>query len=93
MILLSYNVSMDNNNENKIKFLEEENNKLKLELEKYKNSHKPYYEKNKKHIMEKANERLQKIAKENPDKKKEYARTAYLNQKEKKKKKMENMNI
>ena len=57
MILLSYNISMDN--ENKIKFLEEENSKLKLELEKYKNSHKSYYEKNKKNIMEKANERLQ----------------------------------
>jgi|LakMenEpi03Aug12_release.lakeMendotaPanAssembly.Ray.scaffolds.fasta_scaffold1449459_2 hypothetical protein len=91
MILLSYNISMDN--ENKIKFLEEENSKLKLELEKYKNSHKSYYEKNKKNIMEKANERLQKIAKENPDKKKEYARNAYLKQKEKKKKNMENINI
>ena len=90
MILLSYNISMDN--ENKIKFLEEENSKLKLELEKYKNSHKSYYEKNKKNIMEKANERLQKIA-ENPDKKKEYARNAYLKQKEKKKKNMENINI
>jgi hypothetical protein len=71
--------------ETRIRELEEENAKLKAQLATYKSSHKPYYEKNKESIMEKANQRLKKLAEENPEKKKEYAHRAYLKQKEKKK--------
>jgi len=64
--------------------LRDENEKLKKQLENYNNSRKSYYEKNKEMVNEKAKERLKKLAEENPDKIKEYARRAYLKQKEKK---------
>ena len=65
--------------------LKEENEKMKKQLETYNNSRKNYYEKNKNIVNEKAKERLKKLAQENPDKIKEYAKKAYLKQKEKKK--------
>jgi len=58
--------------------LREENEKLKKQLENYNNSRKSYYEKNKDLVNQKAKERLKKIAQENPDKIKEYAKKAYL---------------
>jgi cell division septum initiation protein DivIVA len=84
------------------KVLIEENEKLKLEidelnekLKKYTNSqgHKKYYEKNKNIVMEKSKSYLQKLKEENPDKLKEYRKTAYLNRKNKKKEIAENKNI
>lgn len=73
-----------------IKSLREENETLKKQLENYNNSRKSYYEKNKDYVKEKAKEGLKKLAIENPDKLKEYRRKAYLKQKEKKKKEIEN---
>ena len=70
----------------------QENQKLKLKneelenkLQKYTNSdgHKRYYEKNKDIVKEKGKTYLQKLKEENPDKLKEYRRTAYLNRKAK----------
>jgi hypothetical protein len=84
------------------KFLIEENETLKLKiselnekLKKYTNSqgHKKYYEKNKNIVMEKSKSYLQKLKEENPDKLKEYRKTAYLNRKNKKKEIEENKNI
>lgn len=46
-----------------VKRLQLENNKLKSQLEKYNNSRKYYYEKNKEIINEKAKERLKKYQK------------------------------
>jgi len=71
----------------KIKILEEENEKLKKQLENFNNSRKSYYEKNKEIVKEKAKERLKKVSEENPEKIKEYAKRAYQKQKEKKKQK------
>ena len=68
-----------------IQLLKEENEKLKLQLEKYNNNKKSYYEKNKDIVKQKAKEGLKKLAEENPDKLKEYRRNAYLKRKEKKK--------
>ena len=74
--------------------LREENEKLKKQLENYKNSRKSYYEKNKDLVNEKAKQRLKKIAQENPDKIKEYSKKAYLNKKAKlEKEKLESQNI
>ena len=70
-----------------IAMLKEENAKLKSQLENYNNSRKSYYEKNKDVVNEKAKERLKKLAQENPDKIKEYAKRAYLKRKEKLKQK------
>jgi len=67
--------------------LKEENEKLKIKLEKYYNSRQSFYEKNKDYVKQKANERLKKLVEENPEKLKQYRRTAYLNQKEKRKQK------
>jgi hypothetical protein len=78
---------------NKLKICEEENTKLKEQLDKYKNLHKPYYEKNKEIVNEKAKERLKKIRKEDPDKLKEINRKAYLKRKEKMKELKNNENI
>ena len=50
----------------------------------YTKSRKDYYEKNKEAVKERAKESMKKLAEENPDKLKEYARRAYLKQKEKK---------
>ncbi len=74
------------NNEELIKenlLLREENEKLKQQLENYNNSRKSYYEKNKELVNQKAKERMKKMAQENPDKIKEYAKKAYLNKKSK----------
>jgi hypothetical protein len=73
------------NPDEKVELLEKENALLKLQLEKYKSLHKKYYEENKEAVIEKANQRLKKLSETNPDKLKEYARRAYLKQKEKKK--------
>ena len=67
----------------KIKILEEENEKLKKQLENYNNSRKSYYEKNKEYVKAQAKEALKKLAEENPEKLKEYRRKAYLKRKEK----------
>jgi len=55
--------------------------------EKYQHSSKSYYEKNKDYVNEKAKERLKKLAVKNSEKIKQYKKTAYLNQKEKRKQK------
>ena len=67
----------------RIKELEQENNILKEQLEKYSNPQKSYYERNKVIINQKAKDRMKKIAQENPDKLKEINRKAYLKRKEK----------
>ena len=64
--------------------LKDEVAKLKNELYKYSHAQKEYYEKNKVVLIKKSNERLKKLAEEDPDKLKEYRRNAYLKQKEKK---------
>lgn len=64
--------------------LEKELIETKEHLKKYTAPQKEYYEKNKELVNQKANERLKKIALENPDKIKEYRKKAYLKQKEKK---------
>jgi hypothetical protein len=64
--------------------LKEEIDRLKTLMQNYTTSRKNYYEKNKDIVKEKAKEGLKKIAEENPNKLKEYARRAYLKQKEKK---------
>ena len=70
----------------------EENEKLKQRIseleERLKNysnppAHKAFYEKNKEKIIKESGERLKKLAESNPDKIKEYRRTAYLKRKEK----------
>jgi hypothetical protein len=68
-----------------IQILKEENEKLRMQLEKYNKNKKSYYEKNKDIVKEKAKEGLKKLAQENPDKLKEYRRNAYLKRKEKNK--------
>ena len=78
---------------NKLKIYEDENVKLKEKLNKYKNIHKSYYEKNKEIVNKKAKERLKKIGKEDPDKLKEINRKAYLKRKEKIKELKNNENI
>jgi hypothetical protein len=57
-----------------IQMLREENEKIKKQLENYNNSRKSYYEKNKDYVNEKAKEGLKKLAEENPEKLKEYAK-------------------
>ena len=71
---------------NKNKLLEEENKELKEKLKKYTAParHKTYYENHKQELLAKNKE-----YKVSPEKKKEYARTAYLNKKEKLKKETE----
>jgi hypothetical protein len=70
----------------------EENERLKQRIseleEKLKNysnppAHKAFYEKNKEKIIKESSERLKKLAESNPEKIKEYRRTAYLKRKEK----------
>ena len=77
--------------EDKIKLLEEENTKLKKQLENYNNSRKTYYEKNKEYVKAQAKEGLKKLKEDNPDKLKEYRRSAYLKRKEKNKELKENI--
>ena len=71
----------------KIKILEEENTELKNKLKTYTapTRNKNYYEKHKEDIIQKSKEYKDNLA---PEKKKEYARRAYL----KKKEKMKNIN-
>ena len=75
-----------------LQILKQENEEMKnkiIELEerlkKYTNgdNHKRYYEKNKDKIMETGSNYLKKLKEENPEKLKEYRRTAYQNRKEK----------
>ena len=79
----------------KYKQLEEENKELKEKLKRYtapKRS-KNYYENHKEEVIKKVKEYREKTNyhyEVSPDKKKEYARTAYLNKKEKLKKQQEN---
>jgi hypothetical protein len=68
---------------NKLKIYEDENKKLKEQLEKYTHSQKEYYEKNKEIVIKKANENKKKIKETYPEKIKEYAKRAYLKRKEK----------
>ena len=72
--------------------LVEENNKLKIEINElkeqlkkytYGNNHKRYYEKNKEKVKEDGANYLKKLKEENPEKLKEYRRTAYENRKKK----------
>jgi len=58
---------------------------LEEHLKRYTNSdgHKRYYEKNKDKVKNNAGQYLKNMAETNPDKLKEYRRTAYLNRKEK----------
>jgi hypothetical protein len=74
----------------KIKALKAQNADLEQRLKKYTNgeNHKRYYEKNKERIKETGASYLQKLKVENPEKIKEYSHRAYLNQKEKKQKKL-----
>ena len=65
------------------KLLKDENLILKEKLDKYMSQHKNYYENNKEIVIEKAKNRLKKIAEEKPEKIKEYRRNAYLKRKEK----------
>ena len=76
----------------RIKELEDENAKLKDELQTTKEHlkkytapsyKKEYYEKNKEKVMENGANYLHKLKEENPDKLKEYRRRAYLKRKEK----------
>jgi hypothetical protein len=64
------------------KFLKTENEVIKDKLNKYNQCRKNYYEENKDIVNDKAKKRLKKIAEENPEKLKEYRRTAYLKRKE-----------
>ena len=82
------------NTEEYIKKLEEENEELKNKLKTYTAPlrSKTYYENHKEDIKKKVKEYKEKtnyIYEVSPEKKKEYARTAYLNKKEKLKKKKE----
>lgn len=74
----------------KIIDLKMQNLDLEQRLKKYTNgeNHKRYYEKNKEKIKETGASYLQKLKAENPEKIKEYSHRAYLNQKEKKLKKI-----
>jgi len=72
--------------------LVKENEKLKVEIIKlkeqlkkytYGNTHRRYYEKNKEKVKEGGANYLKKLKEENPEKLKEYRRTAYLNKKNK----------
>jgi hypothetical protein len=71
------------------KLLKAKNDELEEKLKKYTNSigHKKYYENNKEKVIKNAANYLQKLKEDNPDKIKEYAKKAYLKQKEKKKQK------
>ena len=70
----------------------EENKQLKVlveelqdKLKKYTNpvAHQVFYEKNKEKIIKESSERLKKLKETNPEKLKEYRRTAYLKRKDK----------
>lgn len=94
-----------NDPENKIKILEEENDKiknknqeleneiskLKEKLKLYTNDarHKKYYTKNSDKVKERATEYKKKLKETNPEKIKEWAHNAYINRKEKIKKQNE----
>jgi hypothetical protein len=68
---------------------------LKEQLKKYTygNTHKRYYEKNKERVKEGGANYLKKLKEENPEKLKEYRRTAYLKNKNKLKEVIPTSNI
>jgi hypothetical protein len=70
---------------NKVEELKKKNAELEERLKKYTNgdNHKRYYEKNKEKVKELGTNYIQKLKEENPEKLKEYRRTAYLNRKAK----------
>ena len=70
---------------NEVEELKKKNAELEERLKKYTNgdNHKRYYEKNKEKYKELGSNYLQKLKEENPEKLKEYRRTAYLNRKAK----------
>lgn len=85
--------SMSGNDDMLLEYYKDENlmltkriEELELKLKKYTNgeNHKRYYAKNKDKIKETGASYLQKLKKDNPEKIKEYSRTAYLNKKNKK---------
>jgi len=63
--------------------LQKINKELRQQLNSLAESKKKYYENNKDIVKENASQRLKKITEENPEKIKEYRRTAYLNRKKK----------
>jgi len=72
--------------------LKQKNTELEERLKKYTNgnNHKRYYEKNKEKVKELGINYIQKLKEENPEKLKEYRRTAYLNRKAKLKNEKQN---
>jgi hypothetical protein len=68
-----------------IEELKKKNNELEEKLKSYTNtkSHKKYYEKNAEVVKEKAKNYMEKIKETNPEKLKEWRRTAYLKRKAK----------
>jgi predicted MPP superfamily phosphohydrolase len=70
---------------NEVEELKKKNAELEERLKKYTNgdNHKRYYEKNKEKVKELGTNYIQKLKEENPEKLKEYRRTAYLNRKAK----------
>jgi cell division septum initiation protein DivIVA len=67
------------------KQLKQRINELEEKLKIYTNpeSCQKFYEKNKEKIIQKSNQRLEKLKQENPEKLKEYRRNAYLRRKDK----------
>ena len=70
---------------NEVEELKKKNINLEERLRKYTSgkNHQKYYEKNKEKVMESGANYLNKLKEENPEKLKEYRRTAYLNRKAK----------
>ena len=70
---------------NEVEELKKKNAELEERLKKYTkgDNHKRYYEKNKEKVKELGTNYIQKLKEENPEKLKEYRRTAYLNRKAK----------
>ncbi len=78
-----------------IEELKNKNNELEEKLKSYTNPtrNKKYYEKNSDIVKEKAKNYMEKIKETNPEKLKEWRHTAYLNRKAKLKAKEENINL
>lgn len=70
---------------NEINKLRSQVDTLKGRLEKYTNSdrHKKYYANNKEKVKQNARRYIERLKTENPDKLKEYRKTAYINRKQK----------
>ena len=84
-ILYSFGMRVNEDYKIENELLKQRINELEERLKKYTcgKNHKKYYEKNKEKVMENGANYLQKLKEENPEKLKEYRRTAYLNRKEK----------